>query len=346
MLTHRNLALHNVVELDDAPGGGVLLRRWPRAVRKTLSPLGRMVAQESAGCELRFVTEAKSFRLSLGALPSALAPHEKHACDVAIFRGAFFHSHHRITPGEINHLNIGGIGEENRFSEIQPEYARGCGFSSEVWRVFFGRYPAVFYDLDPYDGEVRPPRAEEVPAQSWVAYGSSITSGAGAVLHHNGYVYHAARRLGLDVCNLGLSGSCLCEPEVAEYLAACECDVLTLEIGVNMRMSFSPEQFRARAEYLLEKICAAQPQRKVLLITIYPNSATYGIARSETDRSQSEAAFNEILLKLTNGYSVPLIEGSKILDDFSGLTCDLIHPSDYGHARMGHNLATQLQTLL
>ena len=79
--------------------GGVYLRRFPRAVRDVLSPLGRMVAQESAGVELRFVTGAPGFRLALGAAPSVLAPHEKHACDVVIFRGAFFHSRHHIVPG-------------------------------------------------------------------------------------------------------------------------------------------------------------------------------------------------------------------------------------------------------
>jgi hypothetical protein len=102
--------------------------------------------------------------------------------------------HHRIAPGEINHLNIGGIGEENRSGEIRQEYSGACGFSSEVWRVFFGRYPAMFYGLDVYDHDIRPPREDEVPTQKWIAYGSSITSGAGATLHHGGYVYHAARR--------------------------------------------------------------------------------------------------------------------------------------------------------
>lgn len=341
----RNLALHNVVELDDAPGDGVLLRRWPRAMRKCLSPLGRMVAQESAGCELRFVTNAKSFRLSLGAQPSPLAPHEKHACDVVLLRGAFFHSHHRIEAGKVNHLNIGGIGEENRFVEVRAEYSHGDGFASEVWRVFFGRYPAIFYGLDTYDHEVRPPRADEVPAKKWIAYGSSITSGAGATLHHGGYVYHAARRAHLDICNLGLSGSCLCESEVAEYLASRECDVLTLEIGVNMRLAFSPQEFRERAKYLLVKTCATQPQRQVFLISIFPNAATSGIAREESEKSRSETAYNEILHALAAEYSVPIIEGKRLLDNFAGLTCDLIHPSDYGHARMGNELAAHWKNL-
>jgi hypothetical protein len=34
-----------------------------------------------------------------------------------------------------------------------------------------------------------------------------------------------------------------------------------------------------------------------------------------------------------------LIEGEEILTDFCYLTCDLIHPSDFGHIIMGQNLA-------
>jgi lysophospholipase L1-like esterase len=346
-MIHQNIALHNVVELDDAPGGGVLLRRWPQPVREGLSPLGRVASQESAGCELRFVTEAKAFRLSLGALPSPIAPH---ACDVVVFRGPFFHSHHRIEVGRVNHLNLGGIGAEEKLDAVRPEYSYGCGFAGNLWRVFFGRYPAIFYALDTYDYKVCPPREDETPPRKWIAYGSSITSGAGATMHHYGYVYHAARALNLDVLNHGLSGSCLCEPEVAEYLAARECDLLTLEIGVNMRAGFSPEQFRERAAYLMQKVAAVQPERKVFVISIYPNFETAGIVqvKEQQARTEREVAFNETLRELAAEYSgFTLIDGAQILSEFSGLNFgDMIHPSDYGHALMGANLATQIRAAL
>jgi hypothetical protein len=64
------IEFHNVTELESAATGGRTLRRFPASVRNTLSPLGRMVSQDAAGCEIRFVTEAQSF-----ALPSPPRPH-------------------------------------------------------------------------------------------------------------------------------------------------------------------------------------------------------------------------------------------------------------------------------
>ena len=94
--------IHENIELEEAAGGGLHLRRIPKAVRDCLSPLGRMVSQESAGCELRFVTEADSFRVAVSSVPSCLAPWELHNQDVFVFKGPFFHSHLRLEPGKVN----------------------------------------------------------------------------------------------------------------------------------------------------------------------------------------------------------------------------------------------------
>ncbi len=69
-MIHGDLEFNNTVELELAAGGGVYLRRFPKAVREALSPLGRIVSQESAGCEIRFVTEAESLRLAVSAQPA------------------------------------------------------------------------------------------------------------------------------------------------------------------------------------------------------------------------------------------------------------------------------------
>jgi len=58
MISH-SIELHDTGELEAAEGGHYL-GRFSRVLRKALTPLERMVAQKSAGCELRFVTEAES----------------------------------------------------------------------------------------------------------------------------------------------------------------------------------------------------------------------------------------------------------------------------------------------
>lgn len=351
MFIHQNVALHNVVELEPAEDGGVYLRRYPKAVRESLSQLGRMVSQESAGVEIRFVTEAPSFRLALGALPSVLMPYEQHTHDVIIFRGGFFHSRHRIEHGRINHVNVVKIGGEDSFTAVDPEQTTFAGFSRNVWRVFLGRYAATFHHLDTYGYPTRPPHEDEVPASRWLAYGSSITSGAGATLHHNSYVYHAARRLGLDVMNQGLSGSCHCEAEVGQYFAKRDdWQLLTLEVGVNMRARTSPEDFRQRVTAMLDAVyeqnAATGANRRVVLITLYPNSATASwTAAPDSIGARNELAYNEILRELaaTPSYGgLELIEGGDVLQSPGDLTTDLVHPSDYGHVAMGVQLAALL----
>lgn len=346
------MELHNVVELEPAPGGGHYLRRFPKNVRNALSPLGRMMAQEAAGCEIRFVTEAESIRFSVSALPSPLAPYELHNLDIFVFKGSFFHSHHRLEPGRIHSIHLADIGGITRqaFEALKPEVRDTGYFSHRTWRVLFGRYPAIFHDLDVYGYPLRAPEPEEKPKRRILFYGSSITNGASPTLYHLCYVQQAARHLQADALNQGLSGACHCEPEMADYLAHREdWDAICLEIGVNMRASFSPEQFESRARYLVEKICKAHPEKPVFLITIYPNGQSLENAGQPDEMQEKQEAFNGILRIIATenpGAKLHLVEGREILKDYSGITKDLIHPGDYGHAEMGRNLARKVEEYL
>jgi lysophospholipase L1-like esterase len=111
-------------------------------------------------------------------------------------------------------------------------------------------------------------------------------------------------------------------------------EIATLEVGVNMRNGVSPEDFRARVSYLLDAVAAPGANRQVFLVTVYPNLSEAGLAAAQ-DR------FSAILRELVASgrwRKLSLIEGGTILDDPGDLTADYIHPSDYGHARMGYHL--------
>lgn len=336
MLVHENLGYHNVTELEAGGAhGGLCLRRYPAAVRHKLGDRGRFISEEATGSELRFVTEAGHVRVTVGA-------HEQE-CSVYVYKGGLFHSEHRIPAGVLRTLHL----EEPaaRFAMVDRErLQRGSGFAPEIWRVGFGRSTGVFAGINTFGYEVRPPAREETPGLRWLAYGSSITHGLDD--YHLSYAHQAARRLGADVMNAGLGGSCLCEPEVADWLAERrDWDMLTLELGVNMRDGISDESFRERVGYLLERVLGSHPDKPVFLITIYPNFATYaGNGVTEKDRR-----FNEILREHAERLSHPrlhLIEGADVMDDMGGMSCDLIHPGPYGHIRMGERLADQMNEIL
>lgn len=346
---NRHFSLHNVVEEEPCPTGGSYLRRFPKAVRTLLSPLGARVAEEAAGAEIRFVTESHGFRLALDAEPSCLDPSASSRQEAFVFRGDFFHSRHLIEPGRVNHLTVTDIGNAMgaRLAGLGAAAREGGRFSPDVWRVLVGRFPAALVELSTFGKPCRPPRPDEVPSRRWLAYGSSITNGGSPTSHHLAYIYQAAYQLGVDVFNQGLSGSCYCEPEVAAYLAARkDWDLITLEIGVNMRQDFSPEEFAQRSGHLVRTLTEAHPDKPIVLISIYPNADLAPFARdADAPVAKRQAAFVDTLKQLAAG-NVFYIAGTDILRNFQSLTTDLIHPSDLGHTEMGRNLSEKLRTHL
>jgi len=344
-------SLHNVAALEPAPGGGLYLRRFPREVHQALRALGRMVWEESSGVEIRFVAEDNAFHLSLDVEPFCLDQDGTYTYDVLIFRGDFFHSRRSVQVGKTNHITVNDISGALRhgIQGISPAALEGCRFSPKVWRVFIGRFTASLVGLSTYGLPCRAPLSAELPAKRWLAYGSSITNGGSPTMHHLSYIYQAAHRLGVDVLNQGLSGSCRCEPEIADYLASRQdWDIITLELGVNMRNEFTPEEFGKRAEYLVQTIACAHPAKPVVVISIFPNADLPPAARDANgDLPLRQLAYREALQRIVTetAGNVHFIDGADILREFRGLTTDLLHPGDFGHIEMGQRLAEKLAPL-
>jgi len=247
------VASHNVGELErlgELPG--VLLSRFPRGVREALNRRARHVALKGVGCEVRFVNDHPDTRVFV----AAHKPEFADQLEVRIFRGDFELDKRQIPPGQTETLEINEPAPD-AFIAPEPAHLR-FGFAPNVWRVQFGRGPGFFLGIDGLGGNLRPPRLDELPTARWLAYGSSITNS-----HLDGYPHVAARRLGVDVLNKGLSGACHCEPEVADWLATgCEWDFASLELGVNMR-GMSPEEFATRAGYLVRRVVEENPSKPV-----------------------------------------------------------------------------------
>ncbi|WNQ10751.1 SGNH/GDSL hydrolase family protein [Paenibacillus aurantius] len=330
-MRHDHIEFHNTAELEESRSfGGVKLYRFPREVRHALGDRGRFISEEATGCELRFVTEAAHVRLTL------LLPDR--AGEVYVYRGGLLHSTHAMPAGIPKTLHLE---RPVRLAGMDLEKLTACGFAPEVWRVVFGRSEGVFLEWNTFGEAVRPPQAGETPGVRLLAYGSSITHGLGT--YPLTYIDQAARRLKADLFNKGMSGSCLCEPEMADYLSRSEgWDAALLELGVNMRDHFPPDVFAERTDYLLRRMLERHPDKPFFLVTVYPNFATW--ADSEAGRRERE--YNRILAGHVSRMASPnlhLIPGDEILQDLSGLSCDMIHPGPYGHMQMGEQLAIRMQ---
>lgn len=69
-MIYQDIQFHNVAEIETIAGiPGFRLQRFPKEVRNMLGhkehERGRFYAQKAAGCEIRFVTEASFFRITL-----------------------------------------------------------------------------------------------------------------------------------------------------------------------------------------------------------------------------------------------------------------------------------------
>ncbi len=335
--TEGDYELHNIWELDrDAGYGGPLVRRLPRVVSEQLTN-GARAAEDAALSEVRFVKE-RGHRL-------AICLTSLEGSDLFVYRGDFLLSHLRLPAGALYRLVLDD--EALPLKQWRPEALTWRRFSPEVWRVCLDG-PTLFHGVDRMGCVIRPPGPEEKPARRWLAYGSSITQGFSPITRQQCYVAQAARRLGVDVVNLGLSGACHVEPVMAEHIAARgDWDFATLELGINVRSLITPEEFAHRVREFLRILTGAQPGKPLVLFTLFPNIGDYLIEPDEPARRGR--AFNTILRQVAAEFadrSVHLIEGADILTDLSGLTCDLVHPSTEGHTHMAENLAARLRPLI
>jgi hypothetical protein len=287
---------------------------------------------------LRFVTEGKFIRLHLSALEADTA--------VTVYCGDWVHSRHTLRAGVVTSLFLE---DPPFFSQVTGAMLKVRRFAPQVWRVTFHQDAIVLYHhLDAFGHTVRPPQHGEIPALTWLAYGSSITFGGNAFHAPNAYLLHAAERLGVDVLNKGLPGSCFCEAPMAEYLAGLKWDFATLELGVNLAELATPEEFKTRAVSLIDKLHNQHLDRAVFVVDIYPNRADYTLSPSDP-AAQNNPRFREILRRHVaekNHPSLRHLEAKAILDDLTGLSVDLLHPSDAGHLQMGERLAALLQASL
>ena len=320
-----NVELHNVCEAEKAEDNeGVYLRRYPASVRESLIGTSLTRAQNSSGCEIRFVSDMDEVFVIL--LSKSMDSYAYTFCGDYLCERVFLPKDTKSTIC---------IRRPSQQEGIEDSILRGR-FCSLVYRVFIScGCEGIFYKVYDKANSVRPPNMAEKPRTTWYAYGSSITQGVWSLISPNSYIHYAAQRLGIDVCCKGMSGACFCEKEIIDYLAECgEWDIITLELGVNM-YEFPVDEFRQRIDYAVHRICAENREKSVFVLTPFPNIASFG---NELNLRKKHERFTDILLQLVEP-NLKVIEGKKILDDYTYLSHDLLHPTDYGHSRMGENLA-------
>jgi lysophospholipase L1-like esterase len=338
---HDGIQFHNVGEGRSIEGrDGMVLQRVPEAVRTELNEGAQSRMRHPAGVELRFVPDGAA-AVTLSTLPGGSAS----TGTVRVFWGPI-QGTTEVTVGE-SPTRI-EVSPPAKLSDLDPSACEELAFDPRVCRIQLpGEHrggPMVYHGRD---GDVRPPRADELPDRRYLAYGTSITEGEAPLGEHLTYVSQTARRLDADLLNLGSCGTAYCDSAMADHIAERDdWDIATLSISVNMVGAFPPDEFRERAEEMIDRIASAHPDNPVVPITIFRNARD--VCRSEDPEAMCERFREELrdIVAETPHENVSLLEGPELLPTVEGLTTDLVHPGDNAMITIGETLAGELRPLL
>lgn len=324
------LELHNVAQQKTEKSTGfTFLYRFPQDIVPHLgyktNTKGQQKASTSSGIELRIHTLSTELSIDL------MAQNESTFITTFIgdfeFKRFFLPKNERVNIQILHHERMQRIGESNlknrRFTpytfRILCEGAATVGYQNIVVNDCTDTLPAI-------------PKLPKI-----CAYGSSITQGVGAMNNMNSYLQTFANYARIDVLNKGMSGSCLCEKAMVDYLATVDCNAYLLELGCNMRGVMDQNVFQERVVYLLDQL--AQTNRPIYIIDMLSFFNTH-YKDFNVDYKELSIAFSFILEALSKQYAaVQLIKSTDLLEDVTCISYDMLHPSEYGHMIMGRNLA-------
>ncbi len=337
-MIYENVQLHNVEEVKpDSAIGGVLCQRVPEAIRLQLeNAQGAMLMP--AGVEIRLVSKGPKVTVTLSAAKLPFGGGE--SMPLTIFHGDYQHPKLLMVGLEPEPLEI-----TFPFSDIslQEMERRPWAFSPRVLRICpqgQGIPGQLRFHSVEGDG-MRPPDAAELPRRRGLVYGSSLSHGFSCTAAHLTYVAQMARRLGVDVCNLGVGASCFCEPAMADYIAGRkDWDFAVLEFS-NM-VTFGASEFTRRVEYLTKTMKATQ--RPTFYVSLGFDPAWEASYNGPAPIKELREILSRVVVA-EGGTCAHLVEWSEIFD-LSGMTPDLLHPADNGMILAGERLATIIKPFL
>lgn len=333
-MIYKNVEIFNAAELIYHDDGSVSWMRIPSYVHEAREKKDKQMAFNSTGVELRFIIKGDQAVIRMHCVSSGR---------FHVYRGGIQGgwSDHEV------HTNVGSVSEDfiikksSNLSLLRMMSEKsGMDWDCEVVRVIFdqGRYRIC--DII---GEVEPPRKEQCPQKTLLAYGSSMTHGSNSMDMSHSWVSMLAHNLNMDARNLGMAGSCALEPEMAEYIASegekGKWDIATLELGVNV-LNWEKEKIRNRVNYMINQVAGRNLKKPVFVISpFYHVSDDFGESRdAEKWRVLLKLVVDE--LKYPN---VIYISGIDILEDLRYLSADGVHPSIYGVQRIAEKMTERIR---
>ncbi|MCQ2432372.1 MAG: GDSL-type esterase/lipase family protein [Clostridia bacterium] len=323
-MIYKNIEVHGASEVYTLLNGADAFLRVPSSVDMYMGDQGKRMNRGATGIELRFVITEGTEAVFTLCTPTGTGT------NATLYYGDFASDWPETTKrieGEPTEVVIRIPGEITKLRSIAKQY--GHRFSPDVVRVILDGPVAVLKTPD----NVVPPMADQVPKKVYLAYGSSITHGSIALSRAYEYVNRIGEELGCDAYNYGFAGAACLEPAMADYLAAQNFDIATLEMGINI-LGIAPEDFEGRVRRFLSIIADSHPNAVIFAIDVFYCVDDY------TGRGHA-ARFREITERVVRELARPnvvYVNGCSILPDARFLTTGLVHPAPRGIMQMTENL--------
>ncbi len=173
-----------------------------------------------------------------------------------------------------------------------------------------------------------------------IFFGSSITEGGHASLVTNAYTALLSRRLDTEYYNFGLSGSCLGQTDIGEYICSLSPSVLVLDYDHNAPTA----EFLAKThEKFFRLIRERKPELPVVMLSA-PNF--FWMSEAEKRRDIIKKTYENAVS--AGDRNVYFIDGSSFFSkkEMHFCTTDTIHPNDYGFHKMAEKIEPVLREIL
>lgn len=293
------------------------------------------LAQNSAGLNINFETNAKSIRVKWEL--------EK------------FITMWNMTPVAINGLDLYAL-KDNVWQYVAS--ARPSGDKSNVliidqldgeWRKY-RLYLPLYSKLTklevgiPTSSSIKATKQPYSNSKKVVIYGSSITQGASASRPGMAYPSIISRKMGVETFNLGFSGSGKMELEIAEILAKMPADVYVLDCVPNP----SPQQIKERAYPFVKYLRKQKPNTPIIMVeSVYREAANWNSKTKAMVESQN-LAFRKTFekLKSENYKNLYYITSDKLTGTDHEASIDGTHLTDVGFMRLSDALLPYLKKTL
>ena len=339
----KNIEIHNIAELIHYEDGSISWKRVPSEVHAAMeSKLADNMVHNATGVELRFVIRGEEATIRMRTVSDSPESFNTfHVYRGGIQGGWADHEVPRRVSAEVEDFVIPRSTNMNKLKKMSEMI--GHDWDPEVVRVIFDRGAFRIYDII---GDVTPPTPEQCPKKTYLAYGSSITHGSNAIDMSHAWVSLVAHNLNMDARNLGMAGSCMLEPEMAEYIASegekGKWDIATLELGINA-LGFSDEKIVTRVENILHQVAGRNPEKQIFVIS------PFYYCGDDFDEVKNGARWRKHIESIVArlGYkNVTYINGMDLIGDVSYMSADEVHPNIYCVQRIADRLTEKIRAVL